>query len=124
MRKVWALIEIGDTVMGGVFNTQEEAQNAKENLSYFGDMLEVREIELNEEPLDEEGEELKLRLKELLKDTVHFHMSKGPKFYELSLKERYRFLINTLTTKGEEVDFGAPESGVEQVDVRDFVKKL
>lgn len=104
MRNVWALVEIGDTVMGLPFATQEEAQNAKENLSYFGDMLEVREIELNEEPLDEEGEELKRQLADLMKNVLNFHMTKQVGWFALSPKERIRTMINMLTMEGEPVD--------------------
>jgi hypothetical protein len=125
MRKAWALIDVGEVLVGPPFETEEVARSTLESMSYFGDLLEVREIDFNDEPLDEEGEELKERLKEMLKNTLNFHMSKGPEFYAMNLKERFRCIINMINdievVKGSSL---SSESGVEQVDVKDFVNKL
>lgn len=123
MEKAWAIIDIDETIVGLPFQTKEGAQRQIDSMSYFGELLEVREIDINNEPLDEEGRELEEKLKNMLKGTVHLHISKGIKFYSLSLKERYRSVINMLESARSPYK-EAPKSGVEPKDISELVKKL
>lgn len=124
MRKAWAIVDIGDVIVGKPFDTEEAAQATLEGMSYFGEMCDVREIDYNDEPLDEEGEELKAQFLKLMENTTHLHISKGIGFYALSYKERLRMLINTFTDTDAVRSSKAPASDVEVVNVIDLSKKM
>jgi hypothetical protein len=97
MKKVWALVDFGDVVVGSPFDTKEQAESCRDGMSYLGEMLEVREIDYNDEPLDSEGSEVYNRLLDAYIGFHNFHMSKTVGFYNLNLKERYRLILNMLT---------------------------
>ena len=85
-------------MVGQPFDTKELAEaylNADELTAM---MFEVQEINYNDTPPDEHTEVLKARLYELFetKEIANIHMSKGPKFFEMSINERYQFMIDLI----------------------------
>lgn len=49
MKKVWVVVDIDGSIIGDrEFDTEELAQAFKEGFSYFGDLLEVEELEVEE----------------------------------------------------------------------------
>ena len=127
MIKAWALVGFDGCVIGMPFATQEVAQESKDGMSYFGEMVDIQEIDYNDEPLSDEGRARAAVLQDLLveKRITKLHMSKLPGFYKMSADERVEFMINMINIdKSEAKVYGAPKSDVVPQSVKDFVDKL
>ena len=96
----WTLLGL-DQCVHGLYETEALAQSALDNLD-FNLGWEVAPILVNTTPPDARTEELIEELNEAWEEsgTVNLHLSKGIKFYEQPINERYQLLIDMVKRQG------------------------
>ena len=121
MIKVFALVGI-DGEVHVVHQNREELEAYLEKEPMVAE--EIAEIDYNDDPVTERGEELREKIMPLLKNVRELHINKQVGFYGMHIDDRYQLIYDILTREGELFEFGdshrkAPESKQPQVDLEE-----
>ena len=121
MIKVFALVGI-DGEVHVVHQNREELEAYLEKEPMVAE--EIAEIDYNDDPVTERGEELREKIMPLLKNVRELHINKQVGFYGMHIDDRYQLIYDILTREGEPFEFGdshkkAPESEQPQVDLEE-----
>ena len=119
MIKVFALVGI-DGEVHVVHQNREELEARLEKEPMVAE--EIAEIDYNDDPVTERGEELREKIMPLLKNVRKLHINKQIGFYGMHIDDRYQLIYDILTREGEPFEVGdshkkAPESKQPQVDL-------
>ena len=84
----------------------------------------IVEMDYNDDPVTERGEELREMIMPLLKNVRKLHINKQVGFYGMHIDDRYQLIYDILTREGELFEFDdshkkAPESEQPQVDLEE-----